>query len=113
MLKNMVRRLVLPAAFLAATTLGGCYAYPGYYGYGNGYYAGGPYGYAGYGYPGYVGVGYIRGGWGGYGYGFHGGGWGWHGGYGWRGYGYHGGFGRGGVIAGSHGGVGSPSTWHR
>jgi hypothetical protein len=110
MFKPTLRRALLPVALLAATALGGCYAYPaGYYGYGTyaGYYA--PYGY---GYPGYVGTGLVVGGWGygyrpGFGYGY-GAGWrgGWHGGWG-----YRGGF-RGGVAPGGHGGVGSPGSWH-
>ncbi len=109
MIKRLLRQAALPAALLAATSLGGCYypyggyAYPGYAGYG-GYYAG----YGAYGYPAYVGTGLYLGGWG-----WRGGwgGWGWRGGYGWHGGwgGWHGGgWGGGwhGAGVGFHGGFG-------
>jgi hypothetical protein len=107
MIKRLLRQAALPAALLAATTLGGCYypyggyAYPGYYG-GYGY----PGYYGAYGYPAYVGTGLFVGGWGwrgGWG-GWRGGWGGWHGGYGWHG-GWGGGF-HGGFGGGFHGGVG-------
>ncbi len=87
MITRFLRRAALPAALLAATTLGGCYAYPtgpyGSYTYAAGGYYGYPGYYGGY-YPGYVGTGLFVGGWGYRGYGgwYHGGGWGYHGGFG-------------------------------
>jgi hypothetical protein len=73
---SRLRRLMPLAALALVMTLGGCYAYPAYPGYGyygGGYYNGGYYN-GGY-YPApYYGGGVVA---------FSGGGWGWHGG-GWH-----------------------------
>ncbi|MBV9249626.1 MAG: hypothetical protein JO227_10340 [Acetobacteraceae bacterium] len=74
-----VLRRLKPAAILLVLGLGGCVAYPGYYGYGGYPYYGYGYGYSAPGYAYAPSAGYLA-------FGFGGGGWGgheWHEHHGW------------------------------